>query len=155
MQLVAAIVAGVAAPLAAAENCNTALSRLARAEVVRAIEQHRHTACEELNGGAIGLDKTKALELKDLKVCEDGPVVTASIAIRIECATSPSAVWRTSQGDTLSAAATANLDTCKVSNVKVSAAGFLADQVLQQTGASARLKDEAEKAIKKFCATPQ
>jgi hypothetical protein len=139
----------------AEQNCKTALSRVASKEALRAIEENKDSACEALNGGTIGLDKTKSLKLEELKVCEDGPVVTASIAVYIECATSPSAVFRSSTSDTLHAKAAANLDTCVVSESSVSASGFLANLVLDWTMAGAKLQGEAQKAIKPYCSTPQ
>jgi hypothetical protein len=148
---------GIMAPsVAPAErNCKTALSRVAQKEADRAIKDHLDIACKELNGGSIGLDKTKALKLEKLEVCEDGPVVTASIAVYIQCATSSSALIPSSASDTLRAETAANLDTCVVSEPSVSASGFLANQVLQWTQAGAKLKDEAKKAITPYCSTAQ
>ncbi len=132
-------------------NCNTALSRLARGAAEKAIRENQTKACSGLKQGPIAIDKTKDLELKAFELCEDGPIIRASAAVFIRCATSDAAVIRASASETVKAVAVANLDTCKVTEASVSANGDLAQAVLKLVGADKNMRSEIEKAIKPYC----
>lgn len=138
-------------PAVGQENCNTALTRLARGAAEKAIRENGNDACSGLKHGPLAIDKTKALELREFRLCEEGPIVRASVAVYIKCATSDAAFVRTSLDETMSAIATANLDTCKVTDARVSAAGDLARAGLIGAGAANKMRDEIEKAIKPYC----
>ena len=135
--------------------CNTALSRIAKAALLRAIEQNRHTACSSVEQGQIAIDKTRVLRLEDFQLCEDGAVVSAKLSVHIECATSDSAVIKTSAEDTLSAEASADLDKCTVYGVRAWASGFLANVGLNWIDANRKLKVAAEKEIRPYCTSPK
>lgn len=141
----------VAYDTSAAPNCGTALGRIARVATERAVLENQQTACKGFKRGALAIDKTKALELKKFELCENGAVVTARIDVRVECATSDAALIRTSATDTLSAQASANLETCTVSDTRVSASGFLANVGLDWANADRKLKEAAEREIKPYC----
>lgn len=136
----------------AADSCNTALSRVARAEAMRAIEANRQTVCEGLRSGEARVDKTEALELQHISLCENGPVVKASIVIRVACRTSPRAVFQVHVSEKLRADAVANLDTCAVTNARASASGFLVDALLKWGNADQKLSEEVARAIRPYCA---
>src|SRR5262245_52333399 len=74
------------------ENCNSALSRLARGAAEKAIREHQNNACSGLKQGIFGVDKTKALLLREFRLCEDGPMVRATLTVYVECATSDAAL---------------------------------------------------------------
>ena len=149
--LVSSLMGTWASDTYAQQNCDTGLGRIAKAATLRAISQNQKTACSGFKQGQIAIDKTRALELTAFALCESGPVVTARIAVRIACATSDSALIQTSATDTLSAQASANLDTCTVSDAQVSANGFLTKVGLNFANANQRLKAAAEREIKPYC----
>lgn len=132
-------------------NCNTALSRIARAAADQAVVENQDKACAGFKKDQFAIDKTKSLKLESFKVCEAGPVVTAEVSVHIECATSDAAFIKTQVADTLFATVTANLDNCVVSNVRVWANGFLTTVGLSFTNASQKLNDAAVKEIKPYC----
>jgi len=138
-------------PAAAQSNCRTALGRIAKTEALRAIERNRETACSGFRLGPAAIDKTRALELTDFEFCESGPVVTARLSVRVECATSDRAVFRQRVSDTLSAQASANLDSCTVSEARVWASGFLTQVALDWANANQRLADAVARAIRPYC----
>ncbi|MFT3800809.1 MAG: hypothetical protein QM766_06265 [Burkholderiaceae bacterium] len=136
-------------------NCNTALSRIAKTALLRAIDQNRQTACSNFKQGQIAIDKTRVLRLEDFQLCEDGAVVSAKLSVHIECATSDSAVIKTSAQDTLSAEAFADLDKCTVSGARAWGNGFLTNVGLNWIDANRKLKEAAEKEIHPYCTTPK
>lgn len=136
----------------AQKSCSTALGRIARAAAERAVANNMQTACKGFKQGRFAIDKTKSLELKTFELCENGAVVTAQLSVRIECATSDAAVISVSAEDTLSARASANLDTCRVSEARVWSNGFLANVGLDWANADRKLKEAAEREIKQYCA---
>jgi len=139
----------------AEENCNTALSRLAKTAAESAVKENKETACSgfKLKDSPIpiAIDKTKVLELVDFKLCEDGAVVKAHIKVNIECATSDNAMIKASQSDTLSAQASANLDSCTVSDSQIQASSDLTKVGLNLLDANQKFKEAAEREIRKFC----
>ncbi|MFA5947903.1 MAG: hypothetical protein WC806_02945 [Candidatus Gracilibacteria bacterium] len=132
-------------------NCNTALGRVAKTLVTRAVSDNKDRACAGLKKGPIGIDRTKKLGLSDFKLCEDGPIVSAEVSADIECGTSDAAFIRVSVEDTLTATASADLDSCRVLDTKVSAKGELANVGIKIADLSAKLKEAAEKEIKPYC----
>lgn len=148
---------GVAAILsftAAAEaerNCDTALSRISKVAAQKAITDHQGDACDGLKQGAIGVDKTKKLELREFEVCEDGPVVTAQVTVDIKCGTSDAAVLPINVEDSVTASVSANLDTCVVENANVEAKGAIAQLGISLADLNSKLKEATEKEIKPYC----
>ena len=156
--LIALLLSLASAWLSAAEaepNCNTALSRVAKAALLRAIDENKHTACSGFKHGQIAIDKTRVLQLKDFQLCEDGAVVSAKLSVHIECATSDSAVITTSVQDTLSAKASADLDKCTVSDVRAWGSDFLTKVGLNWIDANRKLTEAAEKEIRLYCINPK
>ena len=141
----------VASDTSAPPNCNTAFGRIAKVAAERAVQDNRQTACKGFKQGDLAIDKTRALELKAFELCENGAVVTARINVRVKCATSDSALIRTSVADTLSAQVSANLETCTVSDALVLASGFLTNVGLDWANANHKLKEAAEREIKPYC----
>jgi hypothetical protein len=133
------------------ENCNTALSRIARREADKAIATHLGDACSGLKSGSIAVDKTKLLELRSFRLCENGPLVTASVTVRVKCGTSDQALIRLEIEDDLTATASANLDTCQVLDARISAGGSVAEAGLRAAGLSKKLHDAAQNEIKPYC----
>lgn len=132
-------------------NCNTALSRIAKAAVLRAIDENKNTACSSFKQDQIAIDKTRNLTLNDFQLCEDGAVVSTKLSVQIECATSDSAVIKTSARDTLSAQVTADLDKCTVSDAHAWGSGFLTNVGLTWINVDRKLKEAAEKEIRPYC----
>ena len=132
-------------------NCNTALSRIAKAAVLRAIDQNKHTACSGFKQGQLAIDETRTLRLDSFQLCEDGAVVSAKLSVLIECATSSNAFIKTSVGDTLSAEASADLDKCTVSGARAWGSGFLTNVGLNWSDVDRKLKEAAEKEIQPYC----
>ena len=134
------------------ENCDTVLSRVAKAAAEKAINENRETACSGIKKGPLGIDKTKALELKGFQLCEKDAVVTAHIEVRIECATSDNAVIRTSVSDKLSAKASADLDSCTVSeDTQIRANGDFTRFGLNLSNANQKFKEAVKKEIQPYC----
>src|SRR5262249_14133414 len=88
-------------------------------------------ACAGLKKGPFGIDKTKALELRKLSLCETGPVVVASITVHVWCATSDKAVIPADLADDITATVSANLDTCQVLDADVSPTTFIVETGIQ------------------------
>lgn len=131
-------------------NCST-LSRVAKTVIVKAVSDNRDKACAGLKKGPIGIDKTKKLELSNFKLCEDGPIVSAEISADIECGTSDAAFIYISVADTLTATASADLDSCRVLDTNVWAKGDLTNAGIKIADLNAKLKEAAEKEIKPYC----
>ena len=106
------IIVGFAIGASGQPNCNTALSRLAKAAAQKAITAHENTACSGLKNGAVRIDKTKRLEMLDVRVCEDGSVVSANISVRVRCATSDAAFVKVEIEEIASALASADRNLC-------------------------------------------
>jgi hypothetical protein len=143
--------AGLAASAYGQPNCNTMLSRVARAAAEKAIAERKDTACSDLKKGPIAIDKTKTLELTSFKLCEDGPIVSADVAVKIKCATSDAALIHASIEDTATASVSADLDTCRVLRANVTAEGFVAQAGINIADLNGKLKEAAEKEIKPYC----
>jgi hypothetical protein len=133
------------------ENCNTALTRIAKRAAEKAIEDYRSKASAGLKSGPIGIDKTEILAVRNFRLCETGPIVAASITVHVRCATSDRAFIKVSVEDDLAATASANLDTCQVLNAKVSAAGFVAKTGIQVADLDTKLREAAQKEIEPYC----
>lgn len=133
------------------ENCDTALSRLAKGAAEKAIQDHRHSACSGLKSGIFAIDKTQALELRQFRLCEKVPIVRASATVYVRCATSPAAMIPASFDETVTASATADLDTCKVTDTTISSEGEMTNAGIRIAGASDKMRSELEKAIKPYC----
>ena len=131
------------------------MSRIAKAALVRAIDDNKGTACSGFKQGQIAIDKTRDLRLESFMLCEDGAVVSAKLAVRIECATSDSALIKTSAADTLSAEASADLDKCTVSEARAWGGGFVTNVGLNWIEANRKLKEAAEKEIRAYCTKSQ
>jgi hypothetical protein len=132
-------------------NCDTALSRIAKANAVKAIDQYRDTACSGLKQGLIVIDKTRELKLTSFELCEIGSVVEAAISIQVRCATSDAALIKVEVGDTASAKAAADLDTCKVLSASASAQNLVSQTGLSLAGVDEKLKDAIAKIIQPYC----
>jgi hypothetical protein len=135
----------------AQENCNTALTRIAKKAAEKAIADHRDNACAGLKKGPFGIDKTRALELRKFSLCETGPVVVASITVHVWYATSDRAVLKADLEDDITATASANLDTCQVLNTDVSSKTFIVETGIRVAELEKKLRDAAEKEIKDYC----
>lgn len=135
----------------AQENCNTALTRIAKRAADKAIADHHDDACAGLKKGPFGIDKTKALDLLKFSLCENGPVVAASITVHMKCATSDQALFKTDIEDDVTATASANLDTCQILDTDVSSGKFIVETGLQVADLKKKLSDAAEKEIKAYC----
>jgi hypothetical protein len=135
----------------AQQNCNTALTRIAKRAAEKAVADHRDDACAGLKKGPIGVDKTRALELRQFSLCETGPVVAASMTVYAKCATSDRAVFQTEFEVEVSATASANLDTCQVLNADVSSPDSLVDAGIKVADLKTKLREAAEKEIKAYC----
>ena len=135
----------------AEENCNTALTRIARKEAEKAIAQHQGDACSGLKKGPIGYDDTKELELRGFKLCENGPVVSASITVHVKCATGGGAFIHDSIEDNLTANASANLDTCQMMDANVSGGSTLVQLGLSLGNVSNKLREAGRKEIAPYC----
>jgi hypothetical protein len=146
-------IALIACPLSAQtqENCNTVLTRISRKAAEKAIIDHRNDACSGLKKGPFGIDKTKALELREFSLCEAGPIVSASITVHAWCATSDKAVFSADVAGEVTATASANLDTCQVLNVDVSSTAFVVETGIQVADLKKKLREAAEKQIKDYC----
>jgi hypothetical protein len=134
-----------------ARTCNTALSRIAKAAVLKAIDQNRDTACSGIKQGPLGIDKTKELNLAGFELCEIGSVVEAAISVKIKCATSDAALIKVEIEDTASAMASADLDTCKVLSASASAENLVSKAGLDLAGVDEKLKDAIAKVIQPYC----
>jgi hypothetical protein len=132
------------------ENCNTALTRIARKAADKAIGDHQDNACTGLKKGPIAIDKTEALELLEFSLCENGPVVAASITVHIKCATSDQAVFQTDLEDKLTASVTANLDTCQVLDADISSEKPIGEAGIEVADLRTKLREAAEKEIKAY-----
>jgi hypothetical protein len=133
------------------ENCNTALTRIAKKAAEKAIADHLDDACAGLKKGPFAIDKTEALELLKFSLCETGPVVAASITVHIKCATSDQAVLRTDLEDDVTATASANLDTCQVLDADVSSDKFIVETGIEVADLKAKLRKGAEREIDAYC----
>ena len=133
------------------ENCNTALTRIAKKAAAKAIADHHDDACAGLKKGPFGIDKTETLELLRFSLCETGPVVAASITVHIKCATSDQAVLKTGLEDDVTATASANLDTCQVLDTDVSSKKFIVETGIEIAGLQMKLREAAESEIKAYC----
>jgi hypothetical protein len=91
------------------ENCNTALTRIARKAAEKAVADHRDDACAGLKKGPFGIDKTKALELRAFSLCETGPIVAATITVHVRCATSDQALISADLEDDVTASASSRI----------------------------------------------
>jgi hypothetical protein len=133
------------------ENCNTALTRIAKKAAEKAIADHLDNACAGLKKGPFGVDKTKALELLKFSLCETGPVVAASITVHVKCATSDQAVFKTDLEDDVMATVSANLDTCQVLDADVSSKKFIVETGIKVADLKTKLREAAEKEMKAYC----
>jgi hypothetical protein len=93
-------------------NCNTALGHIANVIAKKPISDNKDKACSGLKKGLIGIDRTEKLVLSKFKLCEDGPVVSAEITLKIKCSTSSAAFISASVEESINATASANLDSC-------------------------------------------
>ena len=123
------------------ENCNTALTRIAKREAEKAVADHRDDACAGLKNGPFGIDKTKALELRKFSLCENGPIVSAAITAHVWCATSDKALIAADLEDDVTATASANLDTCQVLDADVSAGKFASQAGIQIADLKTKLRE--------------
>ena len=139
------------APAAAAELCDTALSRIGRRALDDAIAKHRDNACAGLKLGPAGLDKTKALSVTSCQLCEHGPAIRGAVTVHIECTTSDQALVKLSVRDDLKAVASANLDTCEIGDVSVAAGTEAGRALLALLDVKKALRQGAKKEIKAFC----
>jgi hypothetical protein len=151
ISLVALALLGQRAIAQAQENCNTALTRIAKKAAENAIADHRDNACAGLKKGPFGIDKTKTLELRKFSLCETGPIVAASITVHVWCATSDKAVLPADLADDITATASANLDTCQVLDADVSSKTFIVETGMQVVDLKKKLREAAEKEIKDYC----
>ncbi|MDA9406504.1 hypothetical protein XH98_34165 [Bradyrhizobium sp. CCBAU 51745] len=133
------------------ENCNTALTRIAKKAAEKAVADHRDDACAGLKKGPFGIDKTKALELRSFSLCETGPVVAATITVHVRCATSDQALISADLEDDLTASVSANRDTCEALDADVSAGKFENQTGIQIANLKDKLRDAAAKQIKVYC----
>jgi hypothetical protein len=133
------------------ENCNNALTRIAKKAVESAIADHRDDACAGLKKGPFGIDKTKALEMLKFSLCENGPVVAASITVHVKCAASDQAVVKSDLEDDVMATLSANLDTCQILDADVSSQKFIVETGIKVADLKTKLRDAAEKEIKTYC----
>jgi hypothetical protein len=151
LNLIALALIGNATLVEGEENCNTALSRLAKKAAEKAVADHSDNACAGLKKGPLGIDKTKALELRNFSLCETGPVVAASITVHVKCATSDQAVFKAEVEDDATATVSANLDTCQVLDADVSSNKFVVETGIQLADLQTKLREAAEKEIKAYC----
>jgi len=133
------------------ENCNTALTRIAKKAAEKAISDHRNDACAGLKKGPLGIDKTKGLELREFSLCETGPVVKASASVYIWCATSDQAFISADLSGDVAATASANLDTCQVLDADVSSTASIVDAGIQLADLKKKMREGLEKQIKDYC----
>ena len=133
------------------KNCNTGLTRIGKRAAEKAISDHRGDACAGLKKGSIGIDKTKALDLKEFSLCETGPVVSASMTVHVWCATSDKAFLPADISGDVTATASANLDTCEVLDADISSSAFVVDTGLRVADLKKKLREAAEKEIKSYC----
>jgi hypothetical protein len=132
-------------------NCDTALGRAAKARVSKAISDNKDQACNGLKKGPIGIDKTKKLELNSFKLCEDGSVVSAEITIDVSCGISRPALLSVSVDESLTATASADLDSCRVIDADVSAAGRLGAMGIKWADLAKKFREAAEREIQAYC----
>lgn len=151
LSLVALALIGNAGNAEGQENCNTALTRIAKKAAEKAITDHHDDACAGLKKGPFGVDKTKALELLRFSLCETGPVVTGSITVHIKCTTSDQAVLSTDLEDDITAAASANLDTCQVLDADVSSNKFFVETGIEVADLQTKLREAAKSEIEAYC----
>jgi hypothetical protein len=133
------------------ENCNTALTKIAKKAAQKAIADHRDDACAGLKKGPLGIDKTKALELREFSLCETGPVVRASVSVHIWCATSDKAFISADLSGDVAATASANLDTCQVLDADVSSTASIVEAGIQLADLKKKMREGLEKQIKDYC----
>jgi hypothetical protein len=149
--LIALILTGRTGIAVGQDNCNTALTRIARKVAERAVIDHHDNACAGLKKGPFGIDKTKVLELEKFSLCETGPIVAASITVHVKCATSDQAVFKDDVEDDLTATASANLDTCQVLDADVTSEKFLVETGIKVADLKRQLREAAEREIKDYC----
>lgn len=133
------------------ENCSTALTKIAKKAAEKAIADHRDDACAGLKKGPIGIDKTKALELREFSLCEIGPVVKASASVHVWCATSDQAFISADLSGDVSASASANLDTCRVLDADLSSTTSIVEAGIQLADLKKKMREGLEKQIKDYC----
>jgi hypothetical protein len=124
------------------QNCNTALTRIAKKAAEKAVVDHHDDACSDLKKGPFGIDKTKALELRAFSLCEAGLIVSASITAYAKCATSDEAMFPAEAEGDVTATASANLDTCQVLDVDVSSTAFVVETGIQVADHACPVKRE-------------
>ncbi len=132
-------------------DCDTALSRIARKAAEKALQEHRGDVCSGLRLGPIGIDKTKALELRAFELCERGPLVSASITVFAKCSTSEEAIIQTQFGDQVNAKADANLDTCQVLTAQLNGGKFVTEAVIKAGELERKAKEVLEREIRPYC----
>lgn len=135
----------------AESSCETNLGRIARKAVQKAISDHQDDACAPLKKGPLGIDKTKRLTLKSFELCENGPVVSASMSVDIECATSDRAMLRMSIAETVTASATANLENCAVSQAHIAVPQKYLQQGIDALDLDRKLLEAAQRETRPFC----
>lgn len=149
--IAALTLSGSSASAQTQENCNTALTRIARRAAEKAVTDHREDACAGLKKGPLSIDKTKALELRAFSLCETGAVIAATIALHVWCATSDKALISADLEDDVTASASANLDTCQILDADVSAGKFASQTGIQIANLKDKLREAAGKQIKDYC----
>ena len=133
------------------QDCDTALSRIARKAAEKAVQEYRGEVCSGLKLGPIGIDRTKALELQSFQLCEKGPLVSASVTVFAKCGTSEGAILQMQLGDQVKAKAEANLDTCQVLNAKLNGGKFVTEAVIEVADLEKKAKEVLEREIKPYC----
>jgi hypothetical protein len=151
LTIIVVVLLGAPATAQTQENCNTALTRIAKKAAEKAVADHRDDACAGLKKGPFCIDKTKALELRSFSLCETGPVVAATITVHVRCATSDQALISADLEDDVTASASANLDTCKMLDADVSAGKFANQTGIQIANLKDKLRDAAAKQIRDYC----
>lgn len=149
--LVFLALSGIPLPAAGAENCDTILSRIARRAAEKAVADHRDDACSGAKLGPLAIDRTKELDLRSVRVCEDGLRVTAAAVVHIKCGTSDAAFIRKDIADDITVAAAADFDTCQISDATITAGSAVVRFLLSAARASQHLREKLEKEIKPYC----
>lgn len=144
----------ISVPANAEDSCNTALGRIGRKATDKAIVEHQNDACSGLKttvlGVTLGLDDTKQLELRNYKLCEAGPIVTATLTVHVQCSTGSKAAVPVSISDDLTTTASANLDTCQILDLKVTGGKEIVQAGLDLGKVSEKLRDGAQNQISPY-----